>query len=39
MIEEKYGFDKNYIAHVSEKDIRAFYPLTIGQRKLQNVVV
>lgn len=32
MVAEKYGFDKNYISHVSEKDIRVFYPTTIAHR-------
>lgn len=32
MVAEKYGFDKNHIAHVSEKDIRVFYPTTIAHR-------
>lgn len=31
-ISEEYGFDKNYVAHVSEKDIRGFYPSTIAHR-------
>ena len=26
MVAEKCGLDKNYVAHVSEKDIRTFYP-------------
>lgn len=32
MIADHHGFDKNYVAHISEKDIRAAYPLTIGHR-------
>ena len=32
MIAERYGFDKNYAAHVSEGDIRAWYHSTIGHR-------
>lgn len=32
MVAEKYGFDKNYVSHISEKDIRTFYPTTIGNR-------
>lgn len=32
MVAEKYGYDKNYVTHVSEKDIRVFYPSTIGHR-------
>lgn len=32
MVAEKYGFDKNHIAHVSEKDIRLFYPATVAHR-------
>lgn len=36
MIAEKLGFDKNYISHVSEKDIRMFYPSTIGNRFMVN---
>lgn len=34
MVAEKCGYDKKYVAHVSEKDIRTFYPSTIGQRFL-----
>lgn len=36
MVAEKYGLDKNYVSHVSEKDIRVFYPSTIGQRFVTN---
>lgn len=36
MIAEKLGFDKNYVSHVSEKDIRMFYPSTIGNRFMVN---
>lgn len=32
MIADHHGFDKDYVAHISEKDIRAAYPLTIGRR-------
>ena len=32
MVAEQHGFDKNYVAHISEKDIRMFYPSTIGHR-------
>lgn len=32
IIAERHGFDKDYAAHLSEKDIRAAYPLTIGRR-------
>ena len=32
MVAEKHGFDKNYVAHISEKDIRNFYQSTIGHR-------
>lgn len=32
MVAEKYGYDKAHIAHVSEKDIRMFYPTTIAHR-------
>lgn len=32
MVAEQHGFDKNYVAHISEKDIRAFYPSTIAHR-------
>lgn len=38
MIAEKHGFDKNYIAHVSEKDIRTFYLSTIGHRFVLHAV-
>lgn len=34
MVAEKYGFDRNHVAHVSEKDIRVFYPTTIAHRLL-----
>lgn len=34
MVAEKCGLDKNYVAHVSEKDIRTYYPSTIGHRFL-----
>lgn len=32
MVAEKHGFDKNYVAHISENDVRVFYPSTIGRR-------
>lgn len=32
MVAEQHGFDKNYVAHISEKDIRMFYPSTIAHR-------
>ena len=32
MVAQQHGLDKNYVAHVSEKDIRTFYPGTIGHR-------
>lgn len=32
MIADRHGFDKDYVAHISEKDIRTAYPLTIGRR-------
>lgn len=32
MVAEKYGYDKNYVSHISEKDIRVFYPTTIAHR-------
>ena len=32
MVAEKHGFDKNYVSHISEKDIRVFYPSTVGNR-------
>lgn len=32
MVAEKHGFDRNYVSHISEKDIRVFYPSTIGHR-------
>ncbi len=31
-VAETYGYDKNYVSHFSEKDIRVFYPSTIGHR-------
>lgn len=34
MVAEKLGVDKDYVAHVSEKDVRAFYPRTIAHRLL-----
>lgn len=32
MVAEQHGFNKDYVAHVSEKDIRLFYPKTIAHR-------
>ncbi|MGN0453201.1 MAG: AAA family ATPase [Ruminococcus sp.] len=32
MVAEKHGFDKNHVAHISEKDVRVFYPTTIAHR-------
>ncbi len=32
MVAEKHGFDNNYVSHISEKDIRVFYPSTAGNR-------
>lgn len=32
MISKQYGFDKNYVTHVSERDIRVFYSTTIAHR-------
>ena len=32
MIAEKQGFDEQYVSHVSEKNLQAAYPLTIGRR-------
>lgn len=32
MVAEKHGFDKNYVSLLSEKDVRVFYPSTIGHR-------
>lgn len=32
MIAEEHGFDKDYISRVSEKSIKAAYPMTIGRR-------
>ena len=34
MVAEKHGLNKNYVSHISEKDIRVFYPSTIGHRFL-----
>lgn len=36
MVAEKYELDKNYVSHISEKDIRVFYPSTIGHRFVVN---
>lgn len=32
MVAEHHGFDKDYVAHISEKDIRTFYLSTIAHR-------
>lgn len=32
MVAEKLNMDKNYVNHISEKDVRVFYPSTIGHR-------
>lgn len=32
LIAERHGFDKDYVAHISEQDIRTAYPATIGRR-------
>lgn len=32
LVAERHGFDKNYVDHISEKDIRIFYPTTIANR-------
>lgn len=32
LIAKEHGFDKDYISHVSEKSIKAAYPMTIGRR-------
>ena len=32
MVAENHGFDKNHVAHISEKDISVFYPTTIAHR-------
>lgn len=34
MVAQQHGFDKNYVSNISERDIRVFYPSTIGQRFL-----
>lgn len=36
MVADQYGMDKNYVSHISEKDIRVFYPSTIGHRFMTN---
>lgn len=36
MVAERHGLDKNYVSHISEKDIRVFYPSTIGHRFMTN---
>lgn len=38
MVAEKHGFDKNYISHVSEKDIRVFYPSTVAHRLIAPIL-
>lgn len=37
MAAEKYGIDKRYAAHLSEKDVRVFYPSTIAHRFMASV--
>lgn len=37
MAAEKYGIDKRYAAHLSEKDVRVFYPSTIAHRFMTSV--
>lgn len=32
MVAGRHGFDPNYVSHVSERDIRVFYPTTIAHR-------
>lgn len=32
MVARQHGFDKKRVAHVSEKDIRVYYPSTIARR-------
>lgn len=32
MVAEKLNMDKTYVEHISEKDVRIFYPSTIGHR-------
>lgn len=34
MVAEKLNMDKTYVHHISEKDVRVFYPSTIGRRFL-----
>lgn len=34
MVAEKLNMDKTYVHHISEKDVRIFYPATIGHRFL-----
>lgn len=34
MVAQKLNMDKNYVHHISEKDVRGFYPSTIGHRLL-----
>lgn len=34
MVAEKLNLDKTYVNHISEKDVRIFYPSTIGHRFL-----
>ncbi len=36
MVAKKYRLDKDYVSHISEKDIRMFYPSTIGHRFMTN---
>lgn len=32
MVAERHGFDRDHVAHISEKDIQLFYPTTIAHR-------
>lgn len=32
LVAQQHGLDKDYIAHISEKDIRTFYPSTVAHR-------
>ncbi len=39
MVAEKCGFDKKYVSHISEKDIRVFYPSTVGNRFMNSPAI
>lgn len=39
MVAEKLDLDKNYVHHISEKDVRVFYPSTIAHRFIAPVPV